>query len=151
MKPTIKLGWKQFLAFTGLLAISPANTVAQQPPFLPERVIADLAQELSGETAKSNLEYLTRLHRMRGSRDFHAAAEFVAERARAAGLTDARVEQFPADGDKLLCDYFVMPYNLDKAKEQFKQTTTHNPQPTTHDPRIFTFPSPDKPRCGCFP
>jgi hypothetical protein len=65
---------------------------------LPEPVIAALAQELSGEAAKRNLEYLTRLHRMRGSRAFRAAAEHIANQARAYGLADVRIEQFPADG-----------------------------------------------------
>jgi hypothetical protein len=65
---------------------------------LPDPVIAALAQEISGETAKRNLEYLARHHRMRGSRGFHAAAEHIVEQLRAYGLTDARIEQFPADG-----------------------------------------------------
>ncbi|HXA86935.1 MAG TPA: M28 family metallopeptidase, partial [Candidatus Dormibacteraeota bacterium] len=37
-------------------------------------------------------------HRQRGSRGFHAAAELVAERARAYGLSDVTILQFPADG-----------------------------------------------------
>jgi hypothetical protein len=68
------------------------------PPLLPEPVVAALAQELSGETAKHTLEYLARLHRMRGSRAFRAAAEHIAAQARAYGLADVRIEEFPADG-----------------------------------------------------
>ncbi len=60
--------------------------------------MAALAEELSGETAKRNLEYLARLHRMRGSRAFRSAAEHMAAQAKAYGLTDVRIEQFPADG-----------------------------------------------------
>ena len=75
-----------------------ANLRAQQPPLLPEKTVSALAQELSGETAKRNLEFLARLHRQRGSRDFHVAAEFMVARARDYGLTDAHIEQFPADG-----------------------------------------------------
>lgn len=71
---------------------------AQQPPLLPEKSVGALAQELSGESAKRNLEYLARLHRMRGSRGFRAAAEHLAGQARAYGLSDVRIEQFPADG-----------------------------------------------------
>jgi hypothetical protein len=55
------------------------------PPLLSEPVVAALSVELSGETAKRNLEYISRHHRMRGSRGFHAAAEFIAEQARAYG------------------------------------------------------------------
>ena len=65
---------------------------------LPAKAVSALAAELSGEGAKRNLEYLTRLHRMPGSPDFHLAIEFVATQARAAGLSDVHVDSFPADG-----------------------------------------------------
>ncbi len=71
---------------------------AQKPPLLPEKDVAALANELSGETAKRNLEGIARFHRQRGSQGFHAAAELVAERLRAYGLSDATILQFPADG-----------------------------------------------------
>ena len=74
------------------------TAAAQKPPLLPESDVQALAQELSGETAKRNLEGIVRNHRQRGSRGFHAAAELVAERARAYGLSDVTVLQFPADG-----------------------------------------------------
>ena len=70
----------------------------QRTPLLAERDVAALAEELSGETAKRNLEGLARLHRQRGSAGFHAAAELVAERARAYGLSDVAILRFPADG-----------------------------------------------------
>lgn len=75
-----------------------SGAAAQKPPLLPEKDVAALAQELSGETAKRNLEGVTRNHRQRGSRGFHAAAELVAERARAYGLSDVAILEFPADG-----------------------------------------------------
>lgn len=68
------------------------------PPLLPALVVTALADELSGETAKRNLEGLARFHRQRGSQGFHSAAELVAERARAYGLSDVQTLQFPADG-----------------------------------------------------
>ncbi len=71
---------------------------AQKPPLLPEKDVAALAEELSGETAKRNLEGITRFHRQRASQGFHAAAELVAERARAYGLSDVAILQFSADG-----------------------------------------------------
>src|SRR5215467_13171008 len=75
-----------------------AGVRAQKPPLLPERDVAALANELSGETAKRNLEGIARFHRQRGSQGFHAAAELVAERLRAYGLSDVAILQFPADG-----------------------------------------------------
>src|SRR5213080_4064378 len=71
---------------------------AQKPPLLPEKDVAALASELSGETAKRNLEGIARFHRQRGSQGFHEAAELVAERLRTYGLSDVAILQFPADG-----------------------------------------------------
>src|SRR6266851_6852566 len=82
-----------------VVAAAAGPAVAQQgTPLLAEKEVAALAEELSGETAKRNLEGLARLHRQRGSAGFHAAAELVAERARAYGLSDVAILQFPADG-----------------------------------------------------
>lgn len=73
-------------------------TVAQTAPLLPQPTVAALANEVSGETAKRNLEGLARLHRQRGSQGFHSAAELIAERARAYGLSHVEILRFPADG-----------------------------------------------------
>ena len=74
------------------------GVVAQKPPLLPEKDVAAMANELSGETAKRNLEGIARFHRQRGSQGFHSAAKLVAERLRAYGLSDVTILQFPADG-----------------------------------------------------
>src|SRR6201990_1671505 len=87
---------KRMLAIAVLLL--PVSAVAQKPPLLPEKDVAALAQELSGEIAKRNLEGVTRFHRQRGSQGFHSAAELIAERARAYGLTGVEILKFPADG-----------------------------------------------------
>ncbi len=84
--------------FAVLFSLFCGAASAQKPPLLPEKDVAALAQELSGETAKRNLEGITRFHRQRGSQGFHSAAELVAERARAYGLSDVAILQFPADG-----------------------------------------------------
>ena len=85
-----------WLAIPALLVT--VGVQAQKPPLLPEKDVAALANELSGETAKRNLEGLARFHRQRGSQGFHEAAELVAERLRAYGLSDVAILQFPADG-----------------------------------------------------
>src|SRR5690348_10521722 len=85
------------IALAGCLLLA-EGAQAQKPPLLPERDVAALANELSGETAKRNLEGIARFHRQRGSRGFHEAAELVAERLRAYGLSDVAILQFPADG-----------------------------------------------------
>ena len=86
------------LLLVALLALGAPLASAHPPPLLPEHDVATLANELSGETAKRNLEGLARLHRQRGSSGFHAAAELVAERARAYGLSNVEILRFPADG-----------------------------------------------------
>jgi len=78
----------------------PGALAAQRVALLPDSVIAALAGELSGETAKRNLERIAGEHRMRGSRGFHRAAEQLVERLTAYGLSDARIESFPADGKR---------------------------------------------------
>ena len=80
-------------------AFSFSDLRAQQgPPLLPEPVVAALANELSGETAKRDLEFISRQHRMRASKGISIAAEFVAEQARVYGLEDVEILKFPADG-----------------------------------------------------
>ena len=75
-----------------------AGAWGQKPPLLGEKDVAAIAGEISGETAKRNLEGIARFHRQRGSKGFHEAAELVAERLRAYGLSDVAILQFPADG-----------------------------------------------------
>src|SRR5437660_3346950 len=86
------------MALTGAGVAFASTAKAQRSPLLPEKDVTALANELSGETAKRNLEGIARFHRQRGSRGFHAAAELVAERLRAHGLSDVAILQFPADG-----------------------------------------------------
>jgi hypothetical protein len=86
------------IVFVLIMAGTGGARAQQRTPLLGEKDVAGLADELSGEVAKRNLEGLARLHRQRGSAGFHAAAELVAERARAYGLSDVAILQFPADG-----------------------------------------------------
>ena len=92
---------RHFLLPSFLLAAQIATVEAHAPPLLPEKEVAAIANELSGETAKRNLEGLARLHRQRGSQGFHAAAELVAASARAYGLSNVEILQFPTDGKTL--------------------------------------------------
>jgi aminopeptidase YwaD len=91
-------GARASLAHAATLALLAPSAIAHPPPMLPAPQVAALTNELSGETAKRNLEGLARLHRQRGSQGFHAAAELVAERARGYGLSGVEILRFPADG-----------------------------------------------------
>ncbi|MCX7041301.1 MAG: M28 family peptidase [Gammaproteobacteria bacterium] len=75
-----------------------AAGAASMPEGLPEKAVVALATQVSGDTAKKNLEGIVQHHRERGSRGFHAAATLVAERARAYGLAEVEILKFPADG-----------------------------------------------------
>jgi len=86
-----------FLLAACVSGTTAASTATTGLP-LQEEQIAALARELNGETAKLNLEGVVQFHRQRGSRGFHSAAELVAERATAYGLTDVEILRFPADG-----------------------------------------------------
>jgi hypothetical protein len=65
---------------------------------LDATVVAALAHELSGESAKRNLETISQSHRMRAGSGYRAAAEHVAAQLRSYGLDDVEILQFPADG-----------------------------------------------------
>jgi aminopeptidase YwaD len=86
------------LLVSSLMVVYVPGAFAHVPPLLPEKDVAAIANELSGETAKRNLEGLARFHRQRGSQGFHAAAELIAERARAYGLSNVEILKFPTDG-----------------------------------------------------
>lgn len=71
---------------------------AETLPFLTDEQVAALATEISGETAKRNLEGLSRHHRMRGSRGFQIAASQIVAELKRYGYPDAYIEPFPTDG-----------------------------------------------------
>src|SRR5215470_20326318 len=88
---------KKFAVMVAGLVAS-ASAWGQKPPLLPEKDVAAIAGEISGETAKRNLEGIAQYHRQPGSKGFHAAAELVAGKLREDGLSDVAILQFPADG-----------------------------------------------------
>src|SRR3984957_7589814 len=71
-----------------------------QAPFLNPRQWTALRDESSGAAPYENLRYLTTLHRVPATAEFDQAAQFVLQRAKEYGLTDAHSEQFPVDGIK---------------------------------------------------
>jgi aminopeptidase YwaD len=89
---------KRVISVAACFSLCMAATAPAQHTLLPDRVVAALAAELSGEAAKRNVEAISLQHRMRGSRGFRAAAEHIAAELRAAGLSDVKIEELPADG-----------------------------------------------------
>ncbi len=83
-----------------LLAAIPASRVIAEdpPPLLPTPTVASLAGELSGSNAKRHVQALTLNHRMRGSRGFSAAMEYLKTQLESFGLKP-EVVRLPADGE----------------------------------------------------
>jgi hypothetical protein len=71
---------------------------AQTVPLLTDAQITALSTEISGESAKRTVEGFSRLHRMRGSRDFRRAADLVLAELQRYGYADAHLERLVADG-----------------------------------------------------
>ena len=80
------------------IAFLASTALADSLSFIPEKSLAAIASELSGESAKRHLEGFSRHHRMRGSRGFHAASQQIVDMLTLYGFADAHIESLPADG-----------------------------------------------------
>jgi len=88
------------LCLSALTALAAeAGAAERRVPFWPDAVPAAIQAELDGRAALETVRALGRFHRVHGSPGFSAAAEHVRARAEAAGLREARIERFPADGE----------------------------------------------------
>jgi len=85
------------LAFA-LIASVPAVAAERKVPFWPDAVPEAIHAAVDGGAALETVRELSRFHRVQGSPGFAGAAELVRRKAAAAGLRDASVERFPADG-----------------------------------------------------
>ena len=81
-----------------VLILTTVNSFSQDIPLISDSVVQVLNSELSGESAKRNLEYITRLHRMRGSAEFKKAVDFIESKLKEYGLEQIEVFQIPTDG-----------------------------------------------------
>lgn len=86
----------QILAILTLMLSS--QGYAQLYPLQEKALIQALDHELSGESAKRNLEYISTLHRMRGSKDYEKAVDFIQGRMQDYGLEKIERIKVPADG-----------------------------------------------------
>ncbi len=69
----------------------------QGAPF-DKAVIEPLADELSGSRIKREVEFISRHHRMRGSRGYRTVSEHIANELRHAGLKRVEIIELKADG-----------------------------------------------------
>ncbi len=99
MAARFEVGGGKPLPYVFLLAA--ASTLLAQDrviPFWPDEVPAAIHAEVDGVAALETVRELGRFHRVQGSPGFTAAAELIRQKAIAAGLSDASIEHFPADG-----------------------------------------------------
>jgi hypothetical protein len=87
------------LAVFCLLA-APALAASEESriPFWPDAVPEAIQARVDGVAALETVRELGRFHRVHGSPGFRAAAEHVRAKAQAAGLAEAAIERFEADG-----------------------------------------------------
>jgi len=81
-----------------LLFASIASAPERAIPFWPNAVPEAIHAEVDGVATLETVRQLGRFHRVQGSPGFAAAAELMKRKAVAAGLADAAIESFPADG-----------------------------------------------------
>lgn len=100
---------------------------AQQVPLNQEILVSHLDQELSGESAKRNLEYISQLHRMRGSDDYGKAIAFLTSKLKDYNLEAIEVIKIPADGKKLYGTHKTRPaWNVEFAELwELKEQNNH--------------------------
>ncbi|HWM88690.1 MAG TPA: DUF4910 domain-containing protein [Kofleriaceae bacterium] len=93
-------GWARLAGvprwFLVAIAVATSSPVRAAP--FDKAIIAPLADELSGSRAKREVEFISRHHRMRGSRGYRAVANRIAAELRRAGLKRVEVIELPADG-----------------------------------------------------
>ncbi len=87
------------LALASCVLAGAALAAPREIPFWPDAVPDAIRDSVNGQAALETVRSLGRFHRVHGSPGFAAAADFVRDEAKAAGLEDATVEHFPADGE----------------------------------------------------
>ena len=90
----------RMLAVASILFIPP-NTQADIRELVPETVLKQIAEEISGVEAKRNLDTLTLYHRMRASTQFDKATAHVLQQLQHYGIDEAEIIEFAADGETM--------------------------------------------------
>jgi hypothetical protein len=97
-----------FLAAAAATAGAPSDA-PRAIPFWPDAVPAAIRAEVDGNAALETVRELSRFHRVHGSPGYAAAAEHMRAKAAAAGLSDVRIERFPADGKTRYAHFLAYP------------------------------------------
>jgi aminopeptidase YwaD len=79
-------------------AILPSQQRRVIAPVLDYRTLDAIINEMSGDLTMQHVQVLTLYHRTQPSIEYKRAAEYVLEKLKESGLSDARMESYPADG-----------------------------------------------------
>ncbi len=88
-----------FLSLAATVTFAPAQ--AELRSLVDEKTLHIIAQEISGEAAKRNLDTVTLYHRTRASSQFRQSAEHIRNELRDYGFRDARILEYRADGETM--------------------------------------------------
>jgi aminopeptidase YwaD len=92
------IGEKSYQALAMLLAwtlVLSFGMVASTPPILDEELLTKIANEVSGSICFEHIRFMSTLHRMWGSRDYHRAAQYFVDKSILYGLSGAEIETYP--------------------------------------------------------
>ncbi len=92
---------KKFLFSACVLSVFSPPVNADLTRLIPESTLRVIAAEVSGVSAKRNLDTLTLYHRTRASSQFRQASEHIRDRLTAYGFDNAVMLEYPADGRTL--------------------------------------------------
>jgi aminopeptidase YwaD len=121
------------LPLLALLLAATAGAADRQIPFWPDTVPDAIHAAVDGQAALETVRALGRYHRVQGSPGYAAAAQWVRQQALAAGMADATVEHFPADGSTRYA-HFRSYLGWDAQDARLEEVTPHT-RPVTSFPQ----------------
>jgi len=93
-----------------LLIFYPSSQLySQDATLLPDSLISEIIHQVSGEKAWWHVHGLAQYHRIQPSSEYHKAALYVEEKAKAYGLKDVQIEKFVADGKTMNFTFRTRP------------------------------------------
>lgn len=128
------MGITRLALASGLAFAATSHADSREIPFWPDAVPAAIHAQVDGVAALETVRELSRFHRVHGSPGLAAAAEHLARKLRAAGLSDVVVEHFPADGETRYA-HFPSYLGWNPVEASLEETGSH-PYPLARFPDL---------------
>lgn len=103
---------------------TPIHAEQRQIAFWPNQVPDAIHANVNGQAALESVRSLGRFHRVHGSPSYAAAAEWMRSQATQAGLSEVKIESFPADG-KTRYAHFLSYLGWDAKTASLEEVTPH--------------------------